>query len=79
MAVNQVHIIPNSDKGGWDIKRAGNSRASKHTDTKAEAKVYGKTLAKNYSAELVEHNKNGKIISKDSYGNDPIPPRDTEH
>ena len=79
MAINQVHIIPNSEKGGWDVKRAGNLRASKHTSTKTEAKAYGKALAKNYAAELIEHGKDGKIISKDSYGNDPIPPRNTEY
>ncbi len=35
MGKNQ-HVVPNSD-GGWDVKGAGNSRATRHTDTKAEA------------------------------------------
>ena len=28
------HVVPNSDRGGWDVKGGGSSRASKHFDTK---------------------------------------------
>ncbi len=35
--------------------------------------------AKKKKVEHVIHNKDGKISDKDSYGNDPFPPRDTIH
>ena len=37
---------------------------------------YARDLAKKQEAELVIHNKGGKISEKDSYGNDPCPPKD---
>lgn len=73
------HIVPNPNGSGWAVKGAGNSKATKITSTKAEAIKIGKTIAKNQHAELIEHDKHGKIISKDSFGNDPVPPRDKEH
>ena len=33
----------------------------------------------NATASIVTHGRDGKIRSKDSYGNDPNPPKDTEH
>ncbi|MDD4238030.1 MAG: DUF2188 domain-containing protein [Desulfotomaculaceae bacterium] len=70
-----VHTVPNKN-GGWDNKREGSSRASSHADTKAEATAYGRQLAQNSKTEHVIHNKDGKISQKNSYGNDPFPPRD---
>ena len=34
MARKTHHVVPNSDRGGWDVKRGGASKASKHFDTK---------------------------------------------
>ena len=73
------HVVPNPNGKGWAIKGAGNTKATKITNTKAEAIKIAKEIAKNQKSELIEHDKHGKIISKDSFGNDPIPPRDTEH
>ena len=30
------HVVPNSN-GGWNVKGAGNSKATAHTNTKSEA------------------------------------------
>lgn len=46
--------------------------------TQKEAIDYGRKVAINQQSELVIHGVNGKIRDKDSYGNDPIPPRDTK-
>lgn len=73
MGKNQ-HIVPNP-KGGWDIKGEGNSKSTKHTKTKLEAEE----IAKNQKSEIIIHNKNGKISDKDSFGNDPCPPKDKKH
>ena len=69
------HVVPNPTSG-WDVKKGGSSKATKHFDTKQPAVDYARDLAKKQEAELVIHNKDGKISQKDSYGNDPCPPRD---
>ena len=73
MGKNQ-HITPHPD-GGWQVKGAGNSRATVRTDTQIEAINIGRGIARNQGSELVIHGTNGQIRAKDSYGNDPFPPR----
>lgn len=70
-----THVVPNSDKGGWDIKQSGGDRSSGHFDTKKEAEDRARQLSRNQETELVIHNKDGKISRKDSHGNDDFPPR----
>lgn len=72
------HVVPNP-KGGWDVKGAGNSRATKHTATQSEAIKIAKDIARNQKSEAVIHGRDGRIRDKDSYGNDPVPPRDKVH
>ena len=72
------HVVPNSNRGGWDVKRGGAERASAHADTKAEAEQIGREISRNQGTELVIHGKDGKIQRSDSHGNDPWPPRDTK-
>lgn len=45
----------------------------------ADAIDYAKELAKRQQSELIVQKRDGKIQSKDSFGNDPCPPKDTEH
>lgn len=71
---NQHHVLPNPD-GGWDIKKAGSSRASAHFDTKVEAIQVGRKISQNQRSELTIHNKNGRISQSDSHGHDPFPPK----
>lgn len=73
MAKNQ-HITPHP-KGGWQVKGAGNSRATVRTDTQKQAINVGRSIEKNQQAELVIHRPNGQIRDKNSYGNDPFPPK----
>ncbi|MCK5538092.1 MAG: DUF2188 domain-containing protein [Bacteroidales bacterium] len=70
-----THVVPNSSKGGWDVKQSGSQKSSGHFDTKKEAEKRGRDLSKKQSTELVIHNKDGKISRKDSHGNDPHPPK----
>ncbi|MDD6398196.1 MAG: DUF2188 domain-containing protein [Selenomonadaceae bacterium] len=63
----------------WGVKGEGNSRFTKLFDTQHAAAVYGRTIAQNQHSELIIKGANGRIRSKDSYGNDPCPPRDREH
>lgn len=68
------HVTPHPG-GGWQVKAAGASRATVITDTQAEAINYGKRFAQNQSSELFIHNRKGQIRERNSYGNDPYPPK----
>lgn len=72
MAKNQ-HVTPHPN--GWQVKGAGNSRATIVTSTQEKAIQAGKTIAKNQGSELFVHNKQGRIRERNSYGNDPYPPK----
>ena len=73
MKKNQ-HITPHPD-GGWQVKGAGNSRATARTNTQAEAIDIGRAISRNQGSELIIHRPNGQIRAKDSHGNDPFPPK----
>lgn len=69
------HVVPNGEKGGWDIKKNGSSRSSGHSTTKEDAIKKAREISRNQGTELFIHGKDGKIQKKDSHGNDPFPPR----
>lgn len=73
MGKNQ-HVTPHRD-GGWQVKGAGNTKATRRTETQAEAAAIARRIAINQGAERVIHGMDGRIRAKDSYGNDPFPPR----
>ncbi len=73
MGKNQ-HVTPHPD-GGWQVKGAGNSRATARTDTQADAINIGREIARHQQSELFIHRPTGQIRDKNSYGNDPFPPR----
>lgn len=73
MGKNQ-HVTPHTD-GGWQVKGAGNIKATARTTTQSEAINIAREIARNQEAELVIHRPNGQIRDKDSYGNDPYPPK----
>jgi hypothetical protein len=75
MATVSKHVVP-SPSGGWALKNAGSSRASKTFDTQAEAVKHGRDVAKKDGAELYIHGRDGTIKNKNSYGRDPMPPRE---
>ena len=79
MARRDDHVVPKSDRGGWDVKREGAERASDHFERKSDAMQRGRDLAREHKAELVEHGRNGRIQDSDSYGDDPNPPKDRKH
>lgn len=72
MGKNQ-HVTPHPD-GGWQVKGAGNSKATIRTGTQAEAIAVAREIARNQESELFIHGMNGRIRERDSYGNDPHPP-----
>ena len=72
MAKKPIHTVP-TDKG-WANKQNGET-LSNHK-TKETAERAGRSEAKKNETEHVIHNKNGRISEKNSYGNDPCPPKD---
>jgi hypothetical protein len=77
MSKKNQHVVPNKD--GWGVKGEGNSKNTANTQTKQEALDIAREIAKNQRSEVVIHGKDGKIQDKDSYGNDPNPPKDIKH
>ena len=73
MRKNQ-HVTHRPD-GNWQVKGAGNKKATFITSTQKEAIKIATTIAKNQKSELVIHSVNGQIRAKNSYGNDPFPPK----
>jgi hypothetical protein len=72
-----VYVVKHPD--GWAVRNEGNSRASRVTSTQREAIDIARPLAKRQEGELTIQNRHGQFRSKDSYGNDPCPPKDKEH
>lgn len=73
MGKNQ-HVTPHP-KGGWQVKGAGNTKATVRTATQKEAAAIAREIAIRQGSERVIHGTDGKIRAKDSYGNDPFPPK----
>lgn len=73
-----VWITPRPD-GDWNIRREGNKNPTRVVTTKKEAEEIGREIAKKDGVNRISQGKDGKIISHDSFGNDPCPPKDTEH
>lgn len=76
MPKNSFHVIPHPH-GGWAVKKGESSRASRNFDTQEDAIAWGKKASKNEAAEIVIHRPDGTIRSRDTYGSDPHPPRDS--
>lgn len=69
-----VHTVPHGDDG-WANRREGSDRVDSIFDTKKDAQSAGRDTAKNERTEHIVHGKDGKIQSRNSYGNDPFPPK----
>lgn len=72
----QIHVTQRPD-GSWQAKKAGGGKASAVEATKADVMKRARTIARNQGLELIPHKRDGKISNPDSYGNDPMPPKDT--
>ncbi len=73
MAGKNQHVVPHQE--GWAVKGAGNQRATSVHDTQQQAIDVARGIARNQESELVIHRQDGRIRDKDSYGNDPFPPK----
>jgi uncharacterized protein YdaT len=73
MAGKNQHVVRRED--GWGVRGAGNSRDTVRTGTQREAIERAREIAQNQGSEVVIHRENGQIRERNSYGNDPFPPK----
>lgn len=76
MAKSQ-HVVPYGKD--WAVRGAGNSRVTSVHRTQSSAYQEARQIAINNKAEVVIHRPDGRIRDKDSFGNDPFPPRDRKY
>jgi hypothetical protein len=74
---NQWVVPVGEDK--WGVRGERNERLTKITDTQGEAISEATDIAKNQGSDVIIQNRHGQIRDRDSYGNDPCPPKDTKH
>ena len=67
------HVVPHPD--GWAVKPAGSRRAASVHPTQREAADAARQRAVNGRSEMIIHGRNGRIRARNSYGNDPHPPK----
>ena len=73
MSGKNQHVVPHDS--GWAVKGAGNSKATSVHSTQANAIQQAREIAQNQGSEMLIHGQNGQIREKNSYGNDPYPPK----
>jgi uncharacterized protein YdaT len=72
MGKNQ-HVVPH--EGKWAVRGERNERVTEVFETQREAIDRAREIARNQDSELLIHGEDGRIRARDSYGNDPFPPR----
>ena len=73
-----IHVVPHGD-AGWATRRKGADRVGSKHATQGEAIEAGRDRARRDHTELFIHRRDGRIRDRDSFGNDPFPPRDRQH
>lgn len=73
---NQHVVIYGSN---WAVRGEGNSKVTSIHKTQSAAITEARNIGINQRSEVVIHGRDGKIRDKDSYGNDPHPPKDKKH
>jgi len=67
-----------TDDGQWKVQREGAERAAGVFDTQKDADARARELATNSGGERITQGRDGRIRSKDSYGNESSR-KDKEH
>jgi hypothetical protein len=65
------HVVAHSS-GGWSVRRAGASRASRIFSTQADAVRYGTEIARRERTDLYVHRRDGTVEKKNSYADDQL-------
>ena len=73
MPKRDQHVVPHTD--GRAVKVSGNQRATSVHPTQREAVGAARNIARNQGTEMFIHGENGRIRRRNTYGNDPHPPK----
>jgi hypothetical protein len=73
MTKRNQHVVPRDDR--WAVKGAGANRATVVVDTQGAAAERARAIARRQGTEVLIHGRDGRIRERDSYGNDPYPPK----
>jgi hypothetical protein len=73
MSKKNQHVVPHGNE--WAVKGAGNGKYTAITATQSEAIDVAKDIAQNQGTELFIHNRHGQIRERNTYGDDPNPPK----
>ena len=76
--ISPNYWVTQTDDGQWQVKREEADRASGVFGTQREADSRARDLAKKSRGERITQGRDGRIRSKDSYGNE-SKKKDTEH
>lgn len=72
MSKNQ-HVVPHA--GQWAVRGEGNQKVTVIVDHQYQAIDIAREIAINQGSELLIHGRHGQIRERNSYGNDPFPPK----
>jgi hypothetical protein len=73
MPKSNIHVVPHD--GDWAWRRAGSDRVSEVSRTQGQAERHAREAARRDGVELFIHGRDGAIRERNTYGNDPCPPR----
>lgn len=73
MSKKNQHVVPHGNE--WAVKGEGNGKYTAITDTQSEAINVARDIAQNQGTELFIHNRHGQIRERNTYGDDPYPPK----
>ncbi len=73
MAKSNQHVIPHAD--GWAVRSENTARVGSVHSTQEEAILRATEIAKQQHVEVLIHGRDGQIRERNSFGNDPFPPK----
>jgi len=68
-----LHVVQNNKM--WEVKTEGSSQPISHHHTQENAIGRATNIAKEKHVEVFIHGRDGRIRERNSFGNDPFPPR----
>ena len=67
------HVVPDS-RGGWSVYKTLRPTATRRFPTEQDALEYAARLAKREGTHVYIHDYAGRVLRKETYGADSIPP-----
>jgi hypothetical protein len=75
MKTKGIHTVYNAERRRWENKKDKSARPLSSHLTRNNAVEKGRRIAKKGRAEHIIHYQEGPIQKRNSYGNDPFPPK----